>query len=44
MSSIAVFLTGVIVGLAIYDIFVVPIHPRFVKYVSGKVLINDKDK
>jgi hypothetical protein len=44
MSMLAVFLTGVIVGLAIYDIFVVPIHPRFVKYASGKVLINDKDK
>lgn len=44
MSSLVVFLTGVIVGLAIYDTFIVPIHPRFVKYISGKVLINDKDK
>ena len=44
MSIWVFFLTGVITGLAIYDIFIVPIHPRFVRYASGKVLINDNDK
>ena len=44
MTLLGGFLTGVIVGLLIYDMFIVPIHPRFSKYISGKVLINDKDK
>lgn len=44
MTFWIVFLTGVIVGLLIYDMFIVPIHPRFSKYLSGKVLINEHDK
>tara|TARA_Y100001937_G_C7021008_1_gene285407 strand:- start:58 stop:192 length:135 start_codon:yes stop_codon:yes gene_type:complete len=37
-------LLGIAIGLLIYDMFIVPIHPRFAKYLSGKVLINDDDK